>query len=284
MTAETEPASAADVDRALVDVRQGDVVAVDAIGWIGDPAVPLTPQMRAADSTSTADEASFVSVSTEAVVVVSQTCDVVRPCADRPLVTVAHVVHLDSGLAVESRRGYRPRYAHVPALGNDAFADLDVLMTVEKSIVAAGNATRGCEDEREARRFAQQVGRKFARVAFPDDLVASLGPLVDRIKRKHDRDSFEGRALAALSEIRVTGNPSWSASSIDVFLTFAPRTRADAHSVGNDAEWDECVDSWISRCRPRGVVNAVDGAMLPLSDLTALEYVDSDGLDLNHLS
>jgi hypothetical protein len=37
-------------------------------------------------------------------------------------------------------------------------------------------------------------------------------------------------------------------------------------------------------CKPTGVVRSIDGEIIPLDHLTAREYVDSDPLDLGHLS
>ena len=52
----------------------------------------------------------------------------------------------------------------------------------------------------------------------------------------------------------------------------------------SEEQWDSLVDDWIARCNPSGVVAGVDGAMVPLEEFTALEYVDSDRLDLDRLS
>jgi hypothetical protein len=169
-------------------------------------------------------------------------------------------------------------------VGDDAFADLDRIITVEKTLLARWTRTPGWSTDQEARRFGQAVGRKYARPAFPDDLAISLTKLVGRIRDKHDKASDEGTALRALEQIRVTGTPSWSSDAIEVFLTFAPETRAIADSVMSGEAWDELVDAWLALCEPSGVVRGVDGALIPLDELTAREYVDSDRLDLDHLS
>ncbi len=49
-------------------------------------------------------------------------------------------------------------------------------------------------------------------------------------------------------------------------------------------EWDEVVDGWLRRAEPFGIVRSIEGAMIPLDELTAREYVDSDPLDLDYLS
>ncbi len=271
------------IDAATGSWRQGDIVDLRAIGWLGVADAPLTEHAAAAEVTEDSNVA-YVSAEVEALVVVSQTCDVVRGCSTRPHVELAGLVRLEEPAATEARRGSRPRFVPVPGGGRDAFADLDIMVTAEKSLLARLNRVAGLPTDTDQRRFGRGVGRVYSRFAFPDDLGLSLGKLVERVRDKHDRASPERRALAVLEEIRVTGTPSWSANEIDVFLTFAPSTRDDAAAVMSDDDWDKVVDEWLRRAEPRGVIRSVDGAMIPLDELTAREYVDSDTLDLDYLS
>lgn len=270
-----------EIDAELANCCQGDVVDFQSFSWHADTQRPLTEV--SAEATDSPGHTIVVS-EYDHMVVVTQTCDVVRSCADRPFVQLSPVIQLDEDAAREASRGMRPRYAALPALGDTAFADLDRIVTLEKSLLAAASRQPGCNDDRQRRRFAGSVGRKFGRVAFPDDLELSLRALTARIKSKHDKNSPEGMALAALEEIRVTATPSWDSDRIDVFLSFCPATAADALDVMSEDEWDSLIDDWIARSSPTGVIARVDGAMVPLEELTALEYVDSDRLDLDHLS
>ncbi|MDE0652795.1 MAG: hypothetical protein OXI26_04025 [bacterium] len=216
--------------------------------------------------------------------VVSQTCDIVRPCQERPYLLVAPVVTLGERDAGEARRGSRPRFVALPGVGNQDFVDLDRVMTVEKSIVLTSTPIRGLPDEASQRRFGAGVARSFSRFAFPDDLSASLRGLVKHIRSKHDRDSLGGRALRIVKEIRVTGSPSWDAAEINAFVSFCPATLEEATSLMTEEEWDVLVDEWIGRAKPYGVIQSVDGAMIPLDRMRARDYLDSDPLDLDYLS
>ena len=260
--------------------RQGDVLELGAVAWLALPRIPLTKQAAEADGTGV----SCLLAESQKVVVVSQTCDVVRRCSERPFVLLAQVVVLEEPAAGEARRGTRPRFVPIPGLGDDYFADLDLVVGAEKSALLHVESTRGLPDERSQRRFGDGVGRVFRRFAFPDDLSVALRGLVVRVRDKHDKNSPEGRALAALEEIRLTGSPAWDAPEVDVFITFAPSTREEADSLMPTEEWDEVVDGWLRRAEPFGVVRSVDGAMIPLDELTAREYVDSDAMDLDYLS
>lgn len=278
-----DAARAQAINIALKEWRQGDLAGIQSVSWIGSPTDPLT-EASAAAGADTRDSTAMIHVEVDAVVVTTQTCDIVRDCVARPLVTASPLVMLDEQSAAEARRGMRPRFAYVPGLGELAFADLDRAVTVEKSVLVASQRTPGTRSDTEIRRIGLQIGRKHSRFAFPDDLGVSLKGLVQRVRDKHDRKSPEGRALSVLEEIRVSGTPSWSANQIDVFLTFAPPTRAEAEEVMDEPRWDELIEEWLSRAEPFGVVASVDGAMIPFDELTAREYIDSDPLDLDHLS
>jgi hypothetical protein len=280
-----DPQVVAEVDSGLVGWRQGDVAVSGAIGWMGDVSRPLTPECsQAAEAITGSQQVAVWAATSDGLVVVTQTCDIVRTSGERPFIAASPLIRLPEPVATEARRGMRPRFVNVPGAGEDAFADLDLVLSMEKSVLAACERIPGCTTDDERRRFARQVGRKFSRVAFPDELAVSLRRMVDRVRQKHEKASVEGRALAALSEIRVTGTPSWSAVAIDVFLTFAARSRADAEAICAEGEWDSLVDGWLALCEPSGPILSVDGAMVPLEELTALEYLDSDQLDLDHLS
>jgi len=270
----------AQVNERAMQLRQGDVIEIGAIAWLASAGAPLTPQSVEASG----DGISCVVAEADRMVVVSQTCDVVRDCGQRPFVLLARVTTLDEPAAGEARRGHRPRYVALPGLGDRAFADLDLVIGIEKSAFLGVGATRGLPDVDAQRRFGIAAGRVLSRFAFPDDLVVALRALVARVRQKHAKDSPEGRAVAVLEDIRVTGSPSWDAEQVDVFITFAPATRADANAVMTDQEWDELVDSWLRQAEPFESIRTIDGAMIPLEEMTALEYLESDALDLDYLS
>ena len=221
---------------------------------------------------------------TEAVVVLSQTCDVVREAAVRPFVSVARQIRLAGSDAEEAGRGRRPRYAAVPAAGPDAFADLDSVCSIEKSVLSRVDRIEGLRDDGERRHFSATVSRHFGRFAFPDDLTSTMGPMIKHVRRSHGKDSLQGRAYQLLEEIRVTATPRWDAAQVDVFVIFAPPTRIEAELLMAGAEWDSTVDGWLERAVPTGVIRNVEGAMIPLDELSVREYLDTDRLELYDLT
>ena len=77
-------------------------------------------------------------------VMLSQTCDVVRGCRARPFIEVAPLIEVPEQWVEEIRRLKRPAFAYVQITAGDRLvADLDRTMTVEKALVAGWARTPG---------------------------------------------------------------------------------------------------------------------------------------------
>lgn len=269
----------ASVDATLVTWRQGDcVVGEQWFVFRTDLARPLTAEgtAAAAEGVDTAESAVF------GFMVLTQTCDLVRKCGERPFVEVCPLVEVDEAQQREIERGRRPSYAFLPALAaRRLVGDLDRVMTIEKAVVARWGRVPGWRTDAEARRLSLALARKRARMAFPDDFVAFATPLMSRMSSKHDKQSDEGRALRALREIRVRAEPSWDAGEVRLAFWFI-RDADDVTFEG--ARWDMLLDEWEKRIPKAGRFIDVQAAVLSLEDLTAREYIESDPLDLDYLS
>lgn len=180
------------IDEALKHWRQGGCV-LDEQWFVFrlNPDAPLTEDAAAAAAAGAENaEAAVVGF-----VVLTQTCDIVRDCGERPFIEVCPLVEVDEDKIREIERGHRPNYAHIPGVSDRCLvADLDRVMTVEKAVVAAWDRVTGCLDDNDARRLTLALTRKRARAAFPDDFVAFVGPLKNRMSTKHDKESDEGQA------------------------------------------------------------------------------------------
>ena len=267
------------VDRRLSAWRQGDCVLGEH--WFlfrTDAQRPLTGDAAAAAAEGSDNAEGAV----RGFAVLTQTCDLVRRCADRPFVEVSPLVEVDDRVLHEIRRGRRPNYGFIPEVaGHGLVADLDRIMTVEKSVVAVWERIEGCRTDDDARRLSLALARKRVRTAFPNDFVAFARPLVDRILRKHDRQSDEGRALRSLREIRVRAAPSWAADAVELMFWFI----LDDEDPGMETTgWEHYVRDLLNAQPESGRFVHVDGVVQTLDDLTARDYVESDPLDLDHLS
>ncbi|HZA49953.1 MAG TPA: hypothetical protein VE549_04380 [Myxococcaceae bacterium] len=246
--------------------------------FIADFRCPLTDESLNADDAS--DEVAAFQVQVDGVAVITQTCDIVRTCAERAYVHVAPVQGVSEEEAVQVERGHHPQFVRIPALPR-LVADLDRITTVEKAVIAGWDRSPGCLTDAEGRAFARALARKDSRFAFPDDFGAAVAGMRARVLEKHDRDSPEGAALRDhLLEIRVTADPEWNSEAVSVFLTFVRKDTPEAAAV----QWDRLIEKWLGLCERRGRIVSVDGTVMTLREMTAQEYVDSDPLDLGHLS
>ena len=193
------PAVSRSVTTAMAHIRQGDHIP-------GILALPVSDAYGAPTDLSTG----------EGVVVISQTCDVVQ--SNRLTVQLAPLVTLDGATAQEARDGRRPRYAHVPGVGEDAFADLEVVASVPKARLVGQRTMRGVHND-SARKFAYSVGRRYSRFAFPDSVVHWLQPLEEVAQSKSRKEtSPEGRVFAKVQQLRVECENGWDAEPYDLVL------------------------------------------------------------------
>jgi hypothetical protein len=166
----------------------------------------------------TASAGSLAPISTpDGAVVISQTCDVVL--SSRLTVQLVPLQRLSGAKAEEARDGRWPRYAHLPHLGADAFADLEIIATVTKPALRGRRHFRGVVEDEDVRRFSLAVGRKFSRFAFPDDVVPWLRPLEEVALSKANRDTKpEGRAFAQVEQLRIESESGWDSPPYQLVL------------------------------------------------------------------
>lgn len=144
-------------------------------------------------------------------ILLAQTCDIVR--AEPPTVQVAPLRYLSGEDARSARDGKRPRFVHVPELGGDAFADLDVIATMNKIRLTTLARQPGVISDEHVRDFGRAVGRRPGRFAFPDEIVPWLNKLQDLISSKSRRPaSPEGQLINdQIMEVRVEASRGWAA-------------------------------------------------------------------------
>jgi len=268
------------VDAAAFAWRQADVFDFDASVYLADLARPL------ADQTAETSGAGIATIweTAEAVVVVSQTCDVVLPSAERPFLKVSPLATLeDQQEAALARKGNKPNYVHVPARGTSKFACLDQITTLEKAVLLDVARNAGVRDDAEARKFALDVGRHFSRYPLPDELRTMLKDFLDRVRAKHGKGSGEGQGLAALESIRISGVPSWREPEVDVVLTFVRPPRGE--DPLSTADWDKYLDQWRRLCKaPVGKLRSIELIAISIDEMSAIAYKSSDVLDFAYLS
>ena len=266
------------IDAALAEWHQGDLALEEHwFSHAADPGLALTPESAQAN-----EGLQIITSAVEGLVVVTQTCDVVRSCISRPFIEVSPLVEVESACLHEVERCRQLAYAFIPAVADrNLVAHLDRVMTVEKSVVANWERTPGFSSDHQIRVFAQALARKRAHFAFPDDFSMLTGRLQRRLLEKHDKQSNEGRALRALREIRVRAAPSWASDQVTLMFWFV-RDRESSNFEGKS--WGDILEAWLRLASASGRFERVEGLVVTLDDITARDYIESDPLDLDHLS
>lgn len=277
------------IDEALQVWRQGDVCLDPGLEFLhlADLSRPHSPASeQAAEGLSAAEAATSpgptpVADGVSGMVMLSQTCDVIRNCRERPFVEVAPLVEMPGVVVEEIRLLRRPGFAYVPATAKEGLvADLDRTMTVEKALVARWGHVRGWTTDDELRAFVHALARKRSRFAFPDDFVVATRGLQRHLQEKHNRQTPEGAHLRAVREIRVRAAPSWDASDVHLNWWFIK----EGEPADTPADWQTFLAAWIARFNNPGRFQLDHPIACRLEDMTALDYIESDPLDLDYLS
>lgn len=266
------------VTEALKEWRQGDcVVGAETFIHRFQRGSPLTEESRQVDD----GENYYTESDVLGLVLVSQSCDIVRSAQGKPFVEVSPLVSVTDEVIGDVKKLRRPNYILVPSLQDSMLVgDLDRTMTVEKAVVAGWPRTQGCRTDEERARFAWALQRKRARFAFPNDFNEWVGPLQKRVIQKHDKDGPEGRALRAIDEIWVRAEPDWSANPTRLTFHFI-RSPQDAMFEGK--RWDAWLDEWLKLIPESGRFKR-SGVVSTLDDLVARDLRESALLDLDFLS
>ena len=277
------------VDDALRAWRQGDVSRDAGLEFLhlADLSRPHSPEsveaarILASDVAGNAVGVEPILYAVLGVVMLTQTCDIVRDCQDRPFVEVAPLVKLPALQVEEVRLFKRPAFAYIPATAKDCLvADLDRTMTVEKAVVAKWTRVSGWTTDKEVRDFTQALSRKRSRFAFPDEFVIAAQRLQKHLAEKHDKQTSEGAHLRALREIRVRAAPSWDSDEVQLIWWFIK----DQDPDGATPDWARFADKWIALFDQTDQFRADPPTVCRMEDITAQDYVESVQLDLGRLS
>lgn len=312
------------VDEAMKRWRQGDVAAVHTFSHIADLRRPVTSASMELSRRQASSSIPTVRVTTEveSLVVLTQTCDIRRTSADRPYIEVCPLVRVAPAIAASAAAGERPTYAAMPALGDDAVADLDRVMTVEKGWLSLAGYMQGWTTDSQIRKFQATVARRYERFAFPDDFTKAAGKLRDKVLSKHGKlTSPEGQLFSSVCQIRVRAEPHWSSPDVEVMLSFilpagtlgevpdeadgdpslsetlkwlsarqrssteiAERILSESNPGARDVLWTRIAEAWARTCKPYGCIGSIFGEARDAGEYPISEYWESAPLDVDYLS
>ena len=282
-----DAAAISEVDAECSTWRQGDAFVGEGLTFVhvADLAKPLTGNASLEAEAGFETDQSLASIATKipGVVVISQTCDLIRSAADRSYAQIAALRTVEKSFLKEVQRGFRPRFAFIPGLeAYSLVADLDAIMTVEKSVltgIAKEYFVRGLSDDTQVRDFAECISRRFSRFAFPDDFAAAVGPLQAYIRAKHNKQSDDGHMLRAIREIRVAATPAWDATNPRIEFLFVCNP-----GVYLSEKLDAAAGRLVEKFQATGCFRDPSFRIVTLAELSAAAYIASDRLDLDNLS
>jgi hypothetical protein len=278
------------LDESVAAWRQGDVT-LDAglvlchladLSFPHSPASIRTAGQYAADGAVIEPGPTALFDEVVGLVVLSQTCDIVQSCRQRPFLEVAPLIPVNAPTLEEVRRLKRPGFAYVPAMADRLMvADLDRTMTIEKALARGWTRIEGCRTDAERRDFALALSRKRSRFAFPDDFQEATASFQKHLAKKASKQTDEGAYIQALSEIRVRAAPSWDAD--EVYLTFWFIKEADPQDT-ETVDWPSWMNEWLKLITKQGRFRIEPPTALRLEGMTARDYCESDRLDLDRAS
>jgi len=264
--------------------RQGDFVRKIDFPMIhlADMAAPGTREAERLAAEQGGEGLNVVAVDTPGFAVVSQTCEIVRSCAERPYVEICPLIEIPESAMRLVRSGRRSQFVSLPGLGAENLAvDLDRPMTMEKAALVQLHSEHrsGVTTEAEIRAVADALGRKRGRAAFPDDFVSLMEPFRKRVVEKHLKNTDEGRFLGSVQQIRVRAAPSWSSTQVRLTLMFI---FADIDTIPNDAvDQIAALTTLISLNSPYVDIQA---RAVALDQISAATYLEAERLEFDHLS
>lgn len=220
-------------------------------------------------------------------VVISQTCDIIRLTDDKRFVAVSPLVRRESKHWKEIANGRFPSLTtleHPPAEG--MFVDLARIMSVSKPLMAAWERREGFTATERAIRFAAAIERKMGRFAFPDDFDKATKPFQERVRERHNRpDSPVGKIYRSIDQFRFFATPHWEADAVEVTMlaVLHPKDKRVATDEAICAELDSVCKGvtwppqycWSAPAFYSATAEDLRGADILNSQLADFEYLSS---------
>ena len=215
-------------------------------------------------------------------IVVSQTCDVIRDVGSQPTIIMARLIEVDEAKYAHVVRRSSPSLVAVPSAGDNIVADLSRLMTVSKSLLAKCERTEGFGDQ-ERIAFGKAIGQYFSRPALPDDLVGALSKFRSAVLSKAGKPNSQlGKILACIDELRLLEVSEGSYQML-VFLVETP----EIDGTRNRDSVSQVIEAGVKSALTQSGIDGLDSHPILITtfdDTSARDYRASVGLDLNLLS
>jgi hypothetical protein len=213
------------------------------------------------------------------VVILSQSCDIIKEVERRPYVQVAGLVPANDGEIARAVKSDTPSRIYLEGLlDRGLLVDLDTTSTIHKMVVATWPRTAGCGTDAERRRVAAGLARHRHRFAFPDNFNEMVRPIRDWIESKRSKASPQGNFVRAMREVRVRCD-NWEEPKELTFLAIVDHLPEPAELE----KWREAAKLLEQKVAndiyPHGELHIVT-----YDEISARDYLESDRLDWEGLS
>jgi hypothetical protein len=225
------------------------------------------------------EDAIIIADALHGVVVLTQSCDLIRPQEVKPYVQVAALVLVEKDEMERVKAGHAPARVHIEELvAAGLVVDLDIVATVDKENVVKWKRCGGCAGDEEQRRFAAALARHRQRFAFPDAFNDLVKPVRRWVEDKRKANSANGRLVNAIREIRVHTD-NWENPTTLEFLVLLndPAPAADL------PEWEAAMKT-LTKKGTHDKFPVPEFRLVTYEEISAGEYVASDRLDWDGLS
>jgi hypothetical protein len=146
-------------------------------------------------------------------VVISQTCDIVRRTGGRHYVAVCPLIKLGSQEIEKVHQGRKPYLSVVEKSEDGVFADLSRPFSVSKDLLRGWRRFDGFSSEASRARFSSALERKFGQFAFPDEFDDAFKIFKNRVWSRHNKtDSLPGKIYRSIQQIRFRVLPNWEST------------------------------------------------------------------------
>lgn len=147
----------------------------------------------------------FQDFDVEAIVAVSNTCDIIRDYDSRPFIQFAAGLIATPDEIAQIKKHKRPRYAYAPGLAQHGLVvDLDVVITVDKKMVLNLARLEGCPNAKAEYQFSFAVARHRGRFAFPNSVSEGLEKLRSWVDKKSGKNGDDGQFLKFVEQFRLS--------------------------------------------------------------------------------
>ena len=274
-----ESSSSDEVAEKLSEWQQGDFALECRELWFRDTV----------GSTEESDEESDFGLDDdiEGVVVISQTCDVVRHPEAAPYVIVCPLIRVPEQKVRELSKGLSPRTCFIANVPTGIVVDLSRAMTISKELLVTWDRQRGCTNSREQREFARALEGVFGRFAFPEDFVASVSKFRRKVVDTYAKDNSDlGQAFRSIAEFRAYPHSDWSNDETVPITFIAVLDEPGERELADRAKIFDIVSAKIREIDWQGVFSAHSESLIlqTYADLRAVDYLNSYPLELNSLS